>query len=225
MKKSQKKLVFTLAVLFTGSAATIFMLLLASANAMILNSLTEMPKIIISMNAFASYYIPIIWIPSLIALFVLLRYGKTHYPELTKKIWIGIIGGLIATFALDTFRELGVIHKWLPDTIMMFGKMIAGMKSSELTWVIWGNIYHFLNGMSFGIFFVLIFRKGNWITWGIIWGLLIELGMMMLPPMAPMFGLLGIKTGSPALFIITLIAHIAYGLVLGLWVKNSLKKN
>ncbi len=221
MYKSNKRLFFTLAVLFTGGLSTILMLLLSTGNAFMLEGLSKPPDIIRSISSFASVYIFAVWIPSLIVFFSLLQYGKKHYPQLTKLIWIGAIGGIIATFALDTFRQLGVIHGWLPvDTIKMFGKMIAGPKSSELTWTFWGFIYHFLNGMSFGVIYVILFGVRKW-YWGLGWGLVIEVAMMTLPPMVFSFGPFGVKTGSPALFIITLVAHIAFGILLGIWCEKE----
>lgn len=100
--------------------------------------------------------------------------------------------------------------------------MIAGPAAPLTAILITGFIYHFLNGANFGIVYTLIVGKASW-YWGIVWGLLVELGMMTLPLMAPLVGPFGAKTGRPALFLITLVAHVAFGIVLGLLTQHWLR--
>jgi len=208
----------------TGSAVTIFLLLIASGRALLVQQLTGMPAVLSSMNKVANIYIPLVWLPSLAAFITVALYSRRHFPALARRLWVGAVAGLLATFALDTFRQLGVIHGWLPvDTVMMFGKMIVGPKAAELSWTSAGIVYHFLNGVSFGVFYALVFGPARWV-WGVVWALVVELGMMTLPPMAPTFGAFGGKTGSAALFLITLVAHLAYGVVLGALVQRWLAR-
>jgi hypothetical protein len=54
--------------------------------------------------------------------------------------------------------------------------------------------------------------------------LLVETGMMTLPPMEPMVGPFGIDYAWPQLFLSTLVAHIAFGIILGIGVQYFLKK-
>ena len=49
-----------------------------------------------------------------------------------------------------------------------------------------------------------------------------ELGMMTAPPMGPMVGMFGVRYAWPQLFLVTLVAHIAFGIVLGLLVQHFL---
>jgi len=215
----------TIVALFTGSASTIFLLLLASGRAMLVEGLTKRPEIIMSMHDFARYYVPLVWIPSLVVLAAIAFYSRQHFPELANRIWVGLGAGAFATFILDFFRQLGVMHGWLAvDTPPMFGKMILGPQAASLAVLGVGFVYHFLNGASFGVFYTLVWGKARW-WWGMVWGVLIEVGMMVSPPMAPMFGPFGIKTGGPAFFLITLLAHLGYGAVLGVlaehWVREK----
>gem|GEM_PF-391347 len=220
-----KRTVLTLIALFTGSAATIFMLLLASSNAMLIQGLTEMPKFINSMHSFAKLYVPLVWLPSLAVLIGVAWYGQQRFPALANRIWAGLGAGAVATLALDFFRQMGVMHGWLAtDTPIMFGKMILGPQAGVMSVLFVGVIYHFLNGASFGVFYTLVWGKARW-WWGLVWALVVEVGMMTAPPMAPLFGPFGSKTGGPAFFLITLAAHIGFGIVLGLlaqhWVKHK----
>lgn len=220
---SSKRFILIGLALLTGSAIAPFLLLLAAGNAMIVQGLTQMPQFIGVMHQFSKWYTPFVLLPSFVILFLLARHTKRVFPELYNRIWAGFIAGAVATFALDTFRELGVIHGWLPmDTVQLFGKMIMGPQSAELAWTSVGMIYHFLNGASFGVFYAIIWGKAHWM-WAVFWALLVELGMMTLPPMAPTVGPFGNNTGGPELFLITLIAHIAYGVLLGLMVRHWVK--
>lgn len=221
---SPKRTLLALVALLTGSAATPFLLLLAAGNAMWIQGLTSPPEFLPVMHAFANLYVPVVWLPSLALLAIIALYSRRAFPELYNRLWAGLLAGALATFVLDTFRQLGVIHGWLPaDTVEMFGKMILGPGSPEMAWTSVGLIYHFLNGASFGVFLTLLFGRVHWL-WAVVWALVVELGMMTLPPMGPVFGLFGAETGSPGLFLITLVAHVGYGTALGVlargWVKD-----
>ncbi|MCZ6505075.1 MAG: hypothetical protein O6834_03720, partial [Actinobacteria bacterium] len=53
---------------------------------------------------------------------------------------------------------------------------------------------HFLNGANFGLFYTFVWGKRRSyaiaVMWATLWLLIVELGMMTLPPMGPMVGLL-----------------------------------
>ncbi len=56
------------------------------------------------------------------------------------------------------------------------------------------------------------------------WAMLLELGMMVGPPMGSMVGLFGVCYAWPQLFLLTLVAHVAFGTVLGLLTQSLLKE-
>jgi len=212
-----------LLALIAGGVAPILMLLLSTGRALWVQGLKKMPEVITSVHGFASIYLWAILLPSLVGLGLIALYSRGRYPQLYNRLGAGLAAGAIATVFLDFFRMLGVIHGWLPtDTPIFFGKMILGPNASTAAVLPLGFLYHFLNGASFGLAYTLLFGRPRW-YWGIAWGLFYELGMMTLPPMAPLFGPFGIKTGGPGFFLITFVAHIAFGAVLGLlaerWVR------
>ena len=132
----------------------------------------------------------------------------------------------MATVALDTVRQMGVINGWLPgDTPAMFGKMVTGSNDFALYYPV-GLLVHYLNGADFGLFYAFVWGKqGSYrraALWATAWLLLVELGMMTLPPMGPMVGLFGVRWAWPQLFLLTLVAHIACGLTLGLLAEHFL---
>ncbi len=218
------KLILTLIALLTGGAAPITMLLLSTGVAQWVQGLTKMPEVLMSAHAFARVYLWVALIPSLVVLLGIALYSRKRYPDLYNRIWAGLAAGAVATVFLDFFRMMGVIHGWLPsDTPPFFGKLILGPQAPAGAVLSIGFLYHFLNGASFALPYALLFGRPRW-YWGIAWALIYELGMMTLPPMAPLFGPFGSKTGSPAFFLSTLVAHIAFGAVLGLLVERWVKR-
>jgi len=83
-----------------------------------------------------------------------------------------------------------------------------------------GALWHFWNGATFGIVYALLIGKGKW-WYGIIWAFIIEIGMMFAPYLIMMKGPFGIEhMDGYNIFVITLIAHLAFGAVLGILVQK-----
>ncbi len=152
------------------------------------------------------------------------------YERLTDRIWTGLWVGAVATAALDVFRlldfKLNLLSANLPR---MFGVLILNTMSTGPTPVsdLVGYIYHYWISACFGLTFALLIGRTRW--WGgLIWGLIIEVGMMTTPPMviAMDTGYFGIKLGHGILngvFIGSLIPHITYGVALGLLLERYLR--
>jgi hypothetical protein len=83
-----------------------------------------------------------------------------------------------------------------------------------------GYLYRYWVGACFGLTLTLVCGKGRW-WYGLIWGLIIEIGMMTTPPMviAMDTGFFGLKRGF-GLLEVSLLAHIVYGSFLGLLVER-----
>ncbi|MGH7557892.1 MAG: hypothetical protein ACREMD_09015, partial [Gemmatimonadota bacterium] len=83
-----------------------------------------------------------------------------------------------------------------------------------------------LNGASFGLFYAFVWgRRGSYRSaalWATGWALVLELGMMTGPPMGPMLGPFGVNHAWPQLFLVTLVAHVFFGVTLGLVVEHFL---
>lgn len=224
-----KKSVLTLFALFMGGFVPISIVVLSFGYAEYYKAQAIGPKIIRVAHEFGGPYMMYVYIPAMIILVGITLYSRKNYPDLFRRIVIGLIAGAIATIGLDWIRQMGVIVDWLPsDTPEMFGKMVTGSSNFvEYYWV--GQFIHFMNGASFGLFFTLVF--GNYssykktVIWAIAWMLIMELGMMVGPPMGPMVGLFGVNWMWPQLFILTLVAHIVFGIILGLlshlWLKEE----
>ncbi len=145
---------------------------------------------------------------------------RTGLQRLSRRLWVGLVGGIVLTMALDVVRVAGVHLGFLPDSVTMFGNLITGttpMAHPTPGHYLLGETYHYLNGISFALVYSILFGRTRW--WGpVAFSVLVPwVGMMLLPPMAPMFGPFGatkfgtVWNGYAA---DTLLAHIAMGLAL-----------
>jgi len=139
--------------------------------------------------------------------------------RLANRLWTGAWAGAAATGMLDAVRLTGFSFGLMPGNMpRMFGVLILNTMAtgpSVLSDII-GYLYHFWVGACFGLTLTLLCGKVRWWV-GLVWALIIELGMMTTPPMVVAMdtGYFGLKFG-PGLFIVSLMAHIVYGIFLGL---------
>lgn len=159
-----------------------------------------------------------ILIPSMVILGFVTIMAFKCCSRLGKAIITGALAGFVATIGLDIVRLSGVSLGLMPNLPPMFGSMLTGLPPETSTSVTVGYIYHFLNGITFGIIYAVIFGRIKWFV-GIGYGLFIELGMMISPPMVMMAGFFGLKMGY-SILVVSLIAHIVFGAVLGLLVQR-----
>ncbi|MFH9952570.1 hypothetical protein ACH4OQ_39075 [Streptomyces luteogriseus] len=163
-----------------------------------------------------------IGLPGMLLVFAIGGYAHfAEYPRLANRIAVGVLGGIALTAALEVVRSAGVHLGYLSDDEpTMFGAMITGadhMAAPTLASYTLGIVYHFFNGISFALVYSIVFGRTRW--WGpvafsvfVVW-----VGMMLLPPMAPMLGAFGTGKYASAwnpYVADTLLAHIAMGLAL-----------
>ena len=170
-------------------------------------------------------------IPSIILLVVAWSLAQMRgYERLTNRIWTGLWVGFATTAALDTFRLASFMLGLLPGNLpRMFGVLILDTAATGPTPVsdLVGGLYHYWVSACLGLTYALIMGRARW--WGgLIWGLIIEVGMMTTPPMviAMDTGYFGLKLGRGLLngvFIGSLIPHIAYGVALGLLLERYVR--
>ena len=153
-----------------------------------------------------------------------------EYERLQNRIWTGLWVGFATTAALDVFRltsfRLGLLPGNMPR---MFGVLILDTMAAGPTPFsdFIGSLYHYWVSACFGLTYALICGRTPW--WGgLIWGLIIEVGMMTTPPMviAMDSGYFGLKLGQGifnGIFIGSLIPHVSYGIALGLLLERYIK--
>ena len=209
-----------------GGAVPIQLVTLSFGYAQYVQEIAMGPRVLSVAHEFARWYIPLVWIPAMVLLGGIVWYSRRRYPDLFRRIVVGFAMGAVATIALDAVRQSGVINGWLPgDTPEMFGKMATGSADFGLYYPV-GVLVHFLNGASFGLFYAFVWgKRGSYraaVVWATAWALVTELGMMTGPPMGPMVGLFGYNYDWPGLFLLTLVAHVFFGVTLGLLVEHFL---
>jgi len=151
--------------------------------------------------------------------------------RLFRAILIGSIAGLVAAFSYDIFRLPWVIGYasqvgpgWLRLPLYrvfpQFGAMILNQpftsdqpaSAYSLSARILGWLYHFSNGMTFGIMYMALIGDALKRSW--LWAIALAAGLELLMLVTPYTSFFAIR--MTALFVaVTLTAHILFGLTLG----------
>ncbi len=166
-------------------------------------------------------------VPGFIVFIGILIYAYVSSEQrLFNQMWVGMWAGFAATIALDIVRLTGFKLGYMPGNMpRMFGVMIWGnmLEGPNALSDFIGYTYHFWNGCAFGIVYALIFGKTSWIGPLIYSAVFVETGMMISPAMLSMgVGPFGINFG-PELFIVSLLAHIAMGIVMGVILQRYVR--
>ena len=163
--------------------------------------------------------------PSLGLLFLTLLFAHRKKEEvLVQTVLAGALTGIIGTVGLEVVRETGFLLGGMPGEmpklmgVMIFNRFSEGPNlASNLA----GWTYHFWNGASFGIVFVVLFGHIRW-YYGILLGLLIAIGFMAGPATISLgVGRFGVDFGWGFPVTVTL-AHVAYGAIFGYFDKKWL---
>jgi hypothetical protein len=130
---------------------------------------------------------------------------------------VGLAAGAIATVALEAVRLPGFWLGFMPGNlprlmgVLLLDQFATGpsLKSDVAGWA-----YHFWNGASFGLIYVLIF--GTCRRWaGTVFGILLGFGFMFSPVVSALgVGFMGLEFSKGFPVTVT-FAHAAFGLALG----------
>ena len=170
-----------------------------------------------------SFLIPSVVI--VILLIIVSYYWRVN--DLSKQIWIGLLAGMISTLGLEIVREIGFHLGGMPgDMPKLLGVLLLNQfaQGPDTLSNIAGWSYHFWNGASFGIIYSILFGRGQ--KWGgIVYALFIGIGFMASPAVIPLgVGHFGVDFGV-GFPITVLLAHLAFGTILGWLVYKWNKEN
>ncbi len=159
------------------------------------------------------FFLEFFGVPALFLLFTLAAIArKIKARAFLNGLTVGLWAGVAATLVYDGVRT--VVERshifgysgFVP--IYMFGSWITGQPVNSLAAGIAGWTYHYWNGLSFAVMYVLIFGNRHWLI-GVGYGIVMELCML---GIYPIFLHPKDKFGFVAL---SMIGHLAYGAVLG----------
>lgn len=164
-------------------------------------------------------------LPSLAILIIALAAGKAlGKPWFVSSVIVGILSGILATFALEAVREFGFRMGWMPGSLpKLLGVLITDrfLEGPSLYSNFIGWAYHFWNGACFGMIYALIYGKTRW-WYATIYGVSIGIMFMISPSVTALgIGYFGLQFGWGFPITVTL-AHIAFGTALGLILNGGL---
>ena len=160
------------------------------------------------------FFLVVFGAPSAVLLISLAVYARWLSADVfIHNLKLGLVAGFLATVAYDAVRicamATGIFSYDAFYAIRIFGSWIAHEPTSSTAALTAGWLYHFWNGLSFGVMFTLTFgRPRSWV-YGLVYGIVMEIVMLGLFPL-----FLDIK--DPAGFIaISLLGHAVFGATLG----------
>lgn len=164
---------------------------------------------------------PLIVIPSTLLIGGLIFASLRKYPELDRfaaRVLSGIVCGLLATVAYDLVRPVIVavfqFHTNPYKAMPLFGSRITGRPTDDGFAVAVGWLYHFWNGISFGVMFALVRPRGGAIA-GLIWGVGLQIFTILVYP-----SFLDARLDNVGFMVTGLLGHAVWGLVLGASLKR-----
>lgn len=157
-------------------------------------------------------------LPAIAVLIVIVALGWKWAPRVARAVFRGAIAGMIATIALEVIRLAGYHWGFMPGNlpelmgVLLLNRFaLAPSTASNIA----GWAYHFWNGASFAIIYVLILGTSHrWV--GALYGIAVGVGFMLSPVVISLgvgyFGL-DYSWGFP---VTVLLAHLAFGYSLAL---------
>jgi len=138
--------------------------------------------------------------------------------------WIieGALGGIVAAVAYDLFRLPFVLNGYpLFKVFPEFGRMLMGAPGPEWLAQLLGWTYHFSNGAALGIMLLTMLPRPTpraLFRGAVLWALVVEIILLNTPYVA----FFKIKLDFTTFLILTVSAHLVFGVVLGLWLQRRL---
>ncbi len=163
-------------------------------------------------------------VPSIVLLIVVvaLTFARNH-RVLGARMVIGIAAGVLATVGLEVVRTTSFHLGGMPGNLpRLLGVLITDrfmLGPSPLSDVL-GYSDHYWNGACFGLIFAVVVGRRA-IQWAVAYGVVIGLGFLASPAVQAM-GVGFFALQMPSMIVTVLIAHVLYGLILGLLLRRWL---
>jgi hypothetical protein len=172
------------------------------------------------LNVFAIHFL----LPAIALIIVIGFLSRKWEPSIARYIIWGALAGALATIPLEAIRISGYKLGFMPGNlprlmgVLLLNRFALGPSAAS---DIAGWAYHFWNGASFGIIYVLVFGAAR--RWaGVLYGIAVGVGFMLSPVVVALgVGYFGLQF-SDWFSVTVLTAHIAFGFALGLLAKRFL---
>ena len=142
--------------------------------------------------------------------------ARQSRPDLFRSIVRGAVGGFLGTVAYDVVRIpflMAGIRVFAP--ISCYGIWVCDADAWSPATEVAGWLYHFSNGITFGIMYALVAMGRHW-GWAILWGLTLETIALASP-----FRVVFEMAVDPLKIAIAYMGHVAYGYPLGRYTQNA----
>jgi len=161
-------------------------------------------------------------LPSIVLLILVTTVSNLRgHRELTRRILMGGLSGLLATMGLEFVRATSFHFGGMPgDMPKLLGVLLTDrfmLGPSTLSNIL-GYSYHFWNGVCFGIIFVVLFGKRS-MLWAVVYAQLVGIGFL-LSPAVQALGIGFMAMEMPAMPITVVLAHLVFGLLLGVFSRK-----
>ena len=168
-----------------------------------------------------TYSVPFIVMPATVILLGVILLRRRLYRQLhsvANLLMLGAWTGLAATIGYDVIRPIlrYFFHfSFNPFKAMpIFGMLMTGLPTTHPAAITLGWVYHFWNGISFGMMYVLFRPRGGAIT-GLLWGLGLHGLMLWSYPR-----LLQVRLDDPGFLVTGCVGHAVWGVILGLSIQK-----
>lgn len=156
-------------------------------------------------------------IPAAVLLALIVLRLKLHDDPLAESAVAGLAAGAVATLALEVVRLAGFKMGFMPGNlprlmgVLLLNQFAAG---PSLASDVAGWLYHFWNGASFGLIYILVFgSRRRWA--GVVYGVILGFGFLLSPVVSSLgVGFMGLEFSKGFPVTVTL-AHAAFGSALG----------
>ena len=164
------------------------------------------------------YTVSFVTLPGMLLLIALTVWaGRNDRALLFNRLAVGTVAGCVGLVAYDVTRF--VVQNVLPVgfnafvSLPAYGSLMTGKPLDSGTALAAGWAYHISNGLTFGVIYSILAGPARW-WWGLAWGGLLELGMVIVFPSILRPSSIG------GFLLVNVLGHGAFGAAVGLWCQG-----
>ncbi|MFN8041443.1 MAG: hypothetical protein U0Q07_19655 [Acidimicrobiales bacterium] len=148
------------------------------------------------------------------------RLDPAGRADVRRRVWVGLVAGVVATAAYDLGRFVLVAVLSLSfkpfDVFKLFGQLLVGVDAPLGAVYAAGWTFHIVNGLGFAIAYTIVVRRPK--VWSaVVWAFVLEACMALLYP-----SWLRIQALSE-FYEVSVLGHALFGIGLGLTAKRMLR--